>query len=115
MDASATAEGEQRLGPSPMEMLLLGLGGCTTYDVVSILKKMRQPVEDVEVDITSERAEDPPRVFTKIHAVFTVKGSGVSPEKAEEAVKLSADKYCSASIMLGKTAEISHEVRVVGA
>jgi putative redox protein len=112
MDASATADGEQRLGPSPMEMLLLGLGGCTTYDVVSILKKMREPVDDVTVDITSERADEAPKVFTKIHAAFTVIGTGVSLAKAEEAVKLSADKYCSASIMLGKTAEITHSVAV---
>ncbi|MDD9878077.1 MAG: OsmC family protein [Magnetovibrio sp.] len=114
MDASATPEGETTLGPSPMEMLLLGMGGCTVYDVVAILQKMRQPVEDVIVELEAERADEPPKVFTKIHAQFTVVGD-VPLAKAEEAVSLSADKYCSASRMLAKTAEITHAVEVVAA
>ncbi len=115
MDASSTPEGEERLGPSPMEMLLLGMGGCTVYDVVAILEKMRQPIDDVVVELEAERADDVPRVFTEIHAVFTVIGRGVDPKKAEEAVRLSAEKYCSASQMLAKTADITHEVKVVEA
>lgn len=112
MDASATPEGETTLGPSPMEMILLGMGGCTVYDVVAILQKMRQPVEDVVVELEAERADEPPKVFTKIHAKFTVVGD-VPRNKAEEAVALSADKYCSASRMLAHTATITHEVTVV--
>lgn len=112
MDASATPEGETTLGPSPMEMLLLGMGGCTVYDVVAILQKMRVAVEDVVVELEAVRAEEPPKVFTKIHAAFTVTGD-VPLNKAREAVSLSADKYCSASRMLAETAEITHEVTVV--
>jgi len=114
MDASATPEGETTLGPSPMEMLLLGMGGCTVYDVVAILQKMRLPVEDVICELEAERADEPPKVFVKIHAAFTVVGE-VPLNKAEEAVSLSADKYCSASRMLAETAEITHQVKVVPA
>jgi len=112
MDASATPDGETTLGPSPMEMLLLGMGGCTVYDVVSILKKMRLSVDDVFVEMEAERAEEPPKVFTKIHAQFTVVGD-VPLAKAAEAVSLSADKYCSASRMFAETAEITHGVTVI--
>ena len=112
MDASATPEGETTLGPSPMEMLLLGMGGRTVYDVVAILQKMRVAVEDVVVELEAVRADEPPKVFTKIHATFTVTGD-VPLNKAREAVSLSADKYCSASRMLAETAEITHEVTVV--
>lgn len=97
---------------SPMELLLIGMGGCTGFDMVHILKKMRQPVADVEVEIDAERADTDPKVFTKIHIRFTVKGDGVTQAKAEEAARLTAEKYCSASIMLGKTAEVTHEVRL---
>ena len=114
MDASATPEGETTLGPSPMEMLLLGMGGCTVYDVVAILQKMRLPGEDVFVELEAERADEPPKWFTKIHAKFTVVGD-VPLEKAQDAVSLSADKYCSASRMFAKTAEITHSVEVVAA
>ncbi len=112
MDASATPEGDSTLGPSPMEMLLLGMGGCTVYDVVAILQKMRLPVDDVVVELQAERADEPPKVFTNIHASFTVTGD-VPLAKAEEAVSLSADKYCSASRMFAKTADITHDVTVV--
>lgn len=99
-------------GPSPMEMLILGLGGCTCYDVVHILKKMRIDVDGCRVELDATRADDDPKVYTKIHIVFFVKGKDLDPAKVERAVALSAEKYCSASIMLGKTAEITHEVRL---
>jgi len=111
MEASAS-EGEAMIGPSPMEMLLLGMGGCTSIDVVMILKKMRQNVEDCRVELIAERAAEPPRVFTAIHCVFKVSGEDLNLDKVREAVRLSAEKYCSASLMLGKTATITHEVIV---
>ena len=109
MSASA---GEESLGPSPMEMLLLGLGGCSAYDVVNILEKMRKPIEDCTAWLEAERADDAPRVFTHIHMRFVVTGSAIDPEKVERAVAMSAEKYCSASVMLAKTAEITHEIEV---
>ncbi len=99
-------------GPSPMEMLILGMGGCTCFDAVHILNKMRIEVDGCVVDLDATRADDDPKVYTKIHAIFTVTGKGLDPAKVERAVALSADKYCSASLMLGKTAEITHEVRI---
>lgn len=110
MEASAS---DQSVGASPMEMLLMGMGGCTTYDVVAILQKMRLDVDDVVVELEAERANDIPKVFTKIHCVFTVVGSNIPQEKAEEAVRLSGEKYCSASRMLEKTAEVTFETKVV--
>ena len=95
--------------------MLLGLGGCTAFDVMSILKKSRQAVTDCEVRIDSDRAEEVPKVFTRIHVHFVVSGNNLDPTKVEKAVKLSADKYCSASLMLGKTAKISHDFEVVEA
>ena len=100
--------------PSPMELLLIGMGGCTGFDMVHILKRMRQPVEDVTVEIDAERADTDPKVFTKIHILFNVKGDGLKLGRVEEAAKLTAEKYCSASIMLGKTAEVTHEVKIIG-
>ena len=100
-------------GPSSMELVLIGMGGCTAYDVVSILEKGREPVEDVEVQLDADRAEEVPKVFTRIHLHFVVKGRGLAPEKVERAIKLSADKYCSASAMMGKTAKITHDFEVV--
>ncbi len=105
--------GGRNLGVRPMEMLLLGLGGCSAYDVVHILRKARQPITDCVADIDAERAPADPKVFTKIHVRFTVTGKGLDPKRVEQAVKLSAEKYCSASIMLAKTAEITHEFEVV--
>ena len=113
MEASA-AEGEVRVGASPMEVVLMGMGGCSSYDVVSILKKMRQPVEDVSCAMEAERADAVPAVFEKVHMAFTVKGD-VALAKAEEAVALSGEKYCSASRMLEKSAEITFETRVEAA
>lgn len=109
--------GGRNLGPRPMEMLLLGMGGCTAFDVIMILKKSRQPVTDCVVEISAERAEQAPKVFTRIHVHFVVTGRGLAEKQVERAVQLSAEKYCSASIMLGKAAEISHdfEIREEGA
>ena len=112
MDGPPSAGG-RNLGPRPMEMLLLGAGGCTSFDVVSILKKSRQSVSDCYVELEAERAETDPKVFSKIHMHFVVKGKNIKPEIVEKAIKLSADKYCSASIMLGATAEMSHDFEVI--
>ncbi len=105
--------GGRNLGVRPMELLLMGVGSCSAFDVVHILKKGRHPVEDCEVQISAERAETVPKVFTRIHLHFIVKGRGLSESAVERAVKLSAEKYCSASIMLGKAAEITHDFQVV--
>ncbi|HIC40268.1 MAG TPA: OsmC family protein [Piscirickettsiaceae bacterium] len=104
--------GGKNLGIRPMEMLLLGLGGCTTIDVVSTLKKMREEVRDCRVEISAERADDHPKVFTRIHINFVVEGSNLNEKKVSKAVSLSADKYCSASIMLGKTADVTHDFEI---
>lgn len=105
--------GGRNLGPRPMETVLLGTGACTASDVVSILKKGRQPVTDCVVEISAERAAQDPKVFTRIHFHFVVTGKGVNPQQVERAINLSAEKYCSASIMLGKTAAISHDFEIV--
>lgn len=99
-------------GPSPMETVLIGMGGCTAYDVVHILEKGREPVEDVALELDADRATEDPKVFTRIHMHFVVKGRGLSPEKVERAIKLSAEKYCSASAMLAKTAAITHDFEI---
>ena len=104
--------GGRNLGIRPMEMLLLGLGGCSAYDVVSILRKGRQDMVDCHVEIEAERATRVPKVFTGIHLHFVVSGNGLSEDKVARAVALSADKYCSASLMLGKAARISHDFEV---
>ena len=105
--------GGKNLGVRPMEMVLLGLGGCSAYDVVHILRKSRQQVTDCVADLDATRADSDPKVFTRIHVHFTVTGKSLEPKRVEQAVKLSAEKYCSASIMLGKTAEITHDFEVV--
>ncbi len=112
MDGPAE-HGGRNLGARPMEMLLLGMGGCTAFDVVHILKKSRQPVTDCVAEISAERAAVDPKVFTRIHVHFVVTGRDLDPAKVERAVALSAEKYCSASIMLGKVAEITHDFEVV--
>ena len=109
----APEHGGRDLGIRPMEMLLLGVGGCTAFDVVSILKKSRQAVVDCEVMVDSERAEEVPRVFTRIHIHFIISGNNLDPSKVENAVSLSADKYCSASKMLEKAAQITHDFEIV--
>lgn len=104
--------GGRNMGPRPMEVLLMGTGGCTAYDVVHILRKSRAPVTDCVIEIDAERAEEDPKVFTKIHFHFIVTGNGLKPAQVERAVQLSAEKYCSASIMLGKTAAITHDFEI---
>jgi putative redox protein len=104
--------GGRNLGIRPMEMLLLGMGGCTAFDVVHILKKARQPITDCTVELEAERADEEPKVFTRIHVHFVVTGRGLSEKQVARAVNLSAEKYCSASIMLGKTAQITHDFEV---
>ncbi|HQR05128.1 MAG: OsmC family protein [Proteobacteria bacterium] len=105
--------GGRNLAPRPMEMLLVGTGACTAFDVVLILQKSRQDVKDCQVKVSAERADTDPKVFTRIEMHFIVKGRGLKPEGVERAIKLSAEKYCSASIMLGKTAEISHTWEII--
>ncbi len=104
--------GGKNLGVRPMEMLLLGMGGCTAFDVMHILRKGRHEVSDCEVSLDAERAESDPKVFTKVHIHFVVKGKGLSDTVVARAIQLSADKYCSASIMLGKTAAITHDYEI---
>ncbi len=104
---------DKEFGASPMELVLMGAGGCTCYDVVSILKKARQDVRDVQVELDADRADTEPKVFTRIHFHFIVRGRDIKPEHVERAISLSAEKYCSASIMLGKTAVISHDFEIV--
>lgn len=107
--------GGRNLGPRPMETLLLGMGGCASYDVVAILQKGRQHISGCSVRIEAERAPTDPKVFTSIHLHFTVSGRAVGAQQVERAIKLSAEKYCSASIMLGKTARITHSFEIVAA
>jgi putative redox protein len=106
-------DGGRNLGVRPMEMLLLGMGGCTAFDVVHILKKARQPITDCVVELEAERADSPPKVFTRIHAHFIITGKDLSDSQVKRAVDLSADKYCSASIMLGKVAKITHDFEII--
>lgn len=112
MDGAAEGGG-RNLGPRPMETMLAGTGGCTAYDVVTILKKARQEISDCVLEIDADRASADPKVFTRIHFHFVITGRNVKPEHVERAIHLSAEKYCSASIMLGKTAEITHDFEIV--
>lgn len=112
MDGAPEAGG-RNLAPRPMEMVLAGTGACTAFDVVLILKRSRQNITGCVAKLSSERAETDPKVFTKINFHFVVTGHNLKPETVERAIKLSAEKYCSASIMLGKTAEITHTWEVI--
>jgi putative redox protein len=112
MDGSPEGGG-RNLGPRPMEMLLVGAGACTSYDVVSILRNSQQDVTGCEVKVTAERAATDPKVFTKIHLHFIVSGRKLPPNRVEHAVRLSAEKYCSATMMLAKTAAVTHSHEVV--
>jgi putative redox protein len=104
----------QILGPKPMELVLMGLGGCTSYDVVSILKKARQQIEDVECQLSANRAETIPTVFTDIHIHFVVKGKNLNEERVKKAIELSAEKYCSASRMLEDGGvKITHDYEII--
>ncbi len=105
--------GGQNLGLRPMEMLLVGMGGCTAFDIVHILKKGRHAVTDCELQLEAERAETDPKVFTRIHIHYVVKGKGLSEAVVKRAIELSAEKYCSASILLGKSATITHDYEIV--
>ena len=112
MDGPPESGGEN-LGVRPMEMLLLGVAGCTMIDIVTTLKKMRQDLSHLETKINAERATDHPKVFTDIHIHFILKGQNLDEKKVDKAITLSAEKYCSASIMLGETATITHDFEVV--
>jgi len=105
--------GGENLGVRPMEMLLLGMAGCTMIDVVSTLKKMREDIVDCQTQVSADRAEDYPKVFTNIHVHFVLKGNQLNPSNVDKAIKLSAEKYCSASIMIGKTANITHDYEII--
>lgn len=112
MDGPPDHGGEDR-GPRPMEMLLLGMGGCASFDVIHILRKRRLEVDDCVCEIQAQRADEEPQVFTKIHLHFKVSGQGLTEKAVARAVELSADKYCSASIMLGKTADVTHSFELI--
>ena len=114
MDGAPEAGG-RNIGVRPMEMLLLGLGGCSAFDVVMILEKAREKVTGCEVELYGDRASEDPKVFTKVKMIYTVTGHNLKPSAVERAVKLSAEKYCSASKMFEKTAELSHEWKIVEA
>jgi len=105
--------GGRNMGIRPMEMLLIGMGGCAAYDVVHILRKSRLDVNDCIVEIEAQRADSVPKVFTQIHLHFIVGGKGLTDSVVQRAVNLSAEKYCSASIMLGKTAAITHDYEII--
>ena len=105
--------GGGNLGVRPMEMLLLGMAGCTMIDVVSTLKKMREEVVDCQSQVSADRAEEYPKVFTNIHVHFILRGNQLNPSNVDKAIKLSAEKYCSASIMIGKTATITHDYEII--
>jgi putative redox protein len=104
--------GGRNLGMRPMELLLVGMGGCTEFDVMLILRRARQEVTDCVVELTAERAQTDPKVFSRIHAHFVISGRNLSESHVQRAIKLSAEKYCSASIMLGATAEITHDYEI---
>lgn len=108
----APENGGRNIGMRPMEVLLIGMGGCTSFDVVTILKKSRQAVVDCVAEINAERADEVPKVFTKIHVHFVVTGNDLNEKQVARAVSLSAEKYCSASIMLSKSVEITHDYEI---
>ena len=112
MDAAPDVGGSNQ-GARPMELILMGLGGCTAIDVVHILRKSRQKVTDCRIELQAERSEEVPKVFTKIHVKFLVSGTELNPAKVKRAVDLSAEKYCSASLMLGKVVDITHDFEIV--
>ena len=112
MDGAADSGG-RNLAARPMEMVLMGMGGCTAFDVVMILQKSRQPIADCIVEISAERADEIPKVFTRIHVHYIVKGKGLDASKVEKAINLTAEKYCSVSVMLEKTAEITHDFEII--
>lgn len=109
-----TAEGDApKPGPSAMELVLMGAGSCSAWDVVEILKKARQRIDDVIVELDADRSGEPPKVFTRIHLHFVVQGRGLDPKRVERAINLSVEKYCSATAMLQKTATVTHDFEVI--
>lgn len=108
-------EGEVSIGVRPMELLLVGMGGCTAFDIVSILQKARQRVTGCEISVEGERADDMPRVYKRIHVHYTVTGHGLKRSAVERAIELSTEKYCSATIMMAATAEVTHDFEIVEA
>jgi len=112
MDGAPEAGGKN-LGPRPMEMILLGLGGCTAFDVVHILRKGRQAITGCQVEMDAQRAIEDPKVFTRIHLHFIITGKDLDPRQVERAINLSAEKYCSASIMLKATVDITHDYEII--
>lgn len=112
MDGAPDAGG-RNLGPRPMETVLIGTGACSAFDVVLILKRGRQPIIDCVVELNAERADTDPKVFTKIHFHFVVTGDGLDRDKVARAIDLSAEKYCSATAMLAKTAAVTHDFEIV--
>lgn len=105
--------GGRNLGVRPMEMVLLGMGGCTAFDVVLILQRQRQSISDCQVELSAERAENTPKVFTRIHVHYIVKGKALDEKKVARAVDMTAEKYCSVSIMLAKSVEVSHDFEII--
>ena len=112
MDGPPDAGGSN-MGIRPMEMLLIGMAGCTTVDIASTLKKMRENIDDCVAEVSAERATEHPKVFTNIHIHFIVKGQNLNSKKVEKAIALSAEKYCSASIMFAKTANVTHDFEII--
>ncbi len=109
----APDHGGNNEGARPMELLLIGMGGCTAFDVVGILKKARAELASLKIELQAERADEVPSVFTKIHVHFVLSGKGLKEKLVERAIELSAEKYCSASIMLGQTADITHSFEII--
>jgi putative redox protein len=105
--------GGRNLGVRPMEMVLLGMGGCTAFDVILILQRQRQDITDCHVELSAERAEEVPKVFTKIHVHYVVKGNGLNEKKVARAIDMTAEKYCSVSIMLSQSVEVSHDFEII--
>ncbi len=112
MDGSPESGG-RNIGIRPMEMLLLGLGGCTAFDIVMILERMREAVTGIDLALEGERASDDPKVYTRVKLTYKIKGRNLKPANVERAVKLSSEKYCSASAMFAKTAEIEHSIEII--
>ena len=109
----APDSGGRNIGVRPMEMLLLGLGGCTAFDIVMILERMREKVTGLDIALEGERAAQDPKVYTHVKMIYKAKGRGLKPANVERAVNLSAEKYCSASAMFGKTATIEHSFEII--
>lgn len=105
--------GGRNLGVRPMEMVLLGMGGCTAFDVVLILQRQRQSITDCHVELSAERATEVPKVFTKIHVHYVVTGKDLDEKKVARAVNMTAEKYCSVSIMLAATVDVSHDFEII--